>query len=395
VLKVNVTRKVNVSGRGWRFCKVARGGTGKIKQDTVLVGGQELACPADSLFYIDFVQRGKRTRRAAGATAAEATATAEHWQNELTQQRADARVGIVRPTARVRPTPASDADATGRSLRDAISSYLLEVEAHKKPKTFSAYRTALTYFLESTHKPLVESIERADLLLFKTFLRTKKHQSDRSVANKFENLMTFLKAQDVRIKLSKHDWPVYTQEEVSTYTDDELKKFFAACNETEKLWFRFFYETAMREQEVIHAEWSWIDFENNTATVRENKRFGFKPKAYKGRLIPLKSELLALLKTWKAKSNSTCGLIFPTSGCNPKMDFLDVCKRIAGQAGLTDFYLHKFRATRATHLLQNGMDITSVQKILGHNDLESTQRYLGAQRTELLQAQVEQMASRF
>jgi integrase len=151
----------------------------------------------------------------------------------------------------------------------------------------------------------------------------------------------------------------------------------------------------MREQEVMHASWTDIDFENKTATVRENKQFGFKPKAYKGRLIPLTSELIDLLKAWKDKSDSTCGLIFPTRGCNPKMDFLDVCKAIAKRAGLTDFYLHKFRATRATHLLQDGMDVKSVQRILGHTDLQSTMRYLGVQRGDVLQAQVEKMASRF
>jgi integrase/recombinase XerD len=151
----------------------------------------------------------------------------------------------------------------------------------------------------------------------------------------------------------------------------------------------------MREQEVMNAEWSWIDFENKMATVRENKRTNFKPKAYKGRLIPLTTELCDLLKDLKKKSDATCGLIFPTNGCQPKLDFLDVCKTIAKRAGLTDFYLHKFRATRATRLLQDKMDIKSVQKILGHSDLQSTMRYLGAQRTEVLQAQVEKMESIF
>ena len=51
------------------------------------------------------------------------------------------------------------------------------------------------------------------------------------------------------------------------------------------MWFEFFYRTAMREQEVMHVSWSDIDFERSTITVRENKRFGWKPKAYKGRYI--------------------------------------------------------------------------------------------------------------
>jgi site-specific recombinase XerD len=88
-------------------------------------------------------------------------------------------------------------------------------------------------------------------------------------------------------------------------------------------------------------------------------------------------------------------LVFPTTGCKPKQNFLDECKAIAKRAELNkkEFYLHKFRATRATRLLQGGMDIKSVQQMLGHNDLESTMRYLGAQRTDVLQAQIEQIDS--
>ena len=207
--------------------------------------------------------------------------------------------------------------------------------------------------------------------------------------------MSFLKQQKITGLIGKNDWPTFTEEEVETYTQDELDKFFAACTETENVWFEFFYRTAMREQEVMHVSWSDIDFERSAITIRENKRFGWKPKAYKGRYISIPASLVTLLKAWKEKSDTTCGLVFPTTGCKPKQNFLDECKAIAERAELNkeDFYLHKFRATRATRLLQGGMDIKSVQQMLGHNDLESTMRYLGAQRTDVLQAQIEQIDS--
>jgi integrase/recombinase XerD len=383
--KVGILKRVKLEG-GWQFCPIVRGGNGKIKPDAVMVKGRE-EIHLEGLYYVDFLLDGKR-KRISAESSADAVVMAEAKRQELVARKHAVNAGIELPEPETKG---------GRSLTDAVTSYLLEIAAHKKRKTHSAYRTALTYFLESCHKSTLESITRTDLLAFKTYLRDKKKQSDRSVANKFISVTTFLKQQKIVVTnlISKNDRPVFTEEEVSVFTDEDLKTFFAACDETQSLWFKFFYITAMREQEIIHAEWSWIDWDNKTITVRENRRFGFKPKAYKGRSIPLTSELVALLKAWKDKSDSTCGLIFPTSGCRPKFDFLDVCKAIAKRVGLTDFYLHKFRATRATHLLQDGMDITSVQRILGHSDLASTQRYLGAQRTEVLQAQVEQMASRF
>ena len=258
----------------------------------------------------------------------------------------------------------------GQSLRETVNGYLLEIQVHKKKKTHSAYSTALTYFLESCHKQTLEEITRTDLLAFKSYLRDKKKQSDRSVSNKFENVMSFLKQNKITGLIGKTDWPVFTEEEVSVYTQEELDQFFAACNDVETLWFKTFYFTACREQEIMHLSWSDIDFERSIVTVRENKEFGFKPKAYKGRFIPISSGLLTLLKAWKKQSDRTCGLVFPTAGCKPKQNFLDECKTIAERAELNknDFYLHKFRAT-GRHTWQGGMDVKSVQQILGHSDL--------------------------
>jgi integrase len=385
---VNVTKKVTVNGV-WKLAPAVMGGNHRLRPDVVLVNGVE-ETHTEGRYYIDYLKGDVRKRLAAGKTAAEATAFAEKVTRELKARAAAAEAGLefAEPVSVVRNT--DDVPKGKRSLEEMVAVYLLEVQSHKKPKTLSAYRTTLTYFLESCKRAAVEDVTRTDLLHFITHLR-KKGQSDRSVSNKFENLMSFLKWSKVRVELSKNDWPKYVEEEVSVYSQDELDRFFAACTETEYLWFQFFLKTAMREQEVMNADWSWLDFERSVITVRENGRTGFKPKAYKGRLIPVDSELLSLLKNWKAKQDSTCGLIFPTAGCKPKLDFLDECKAIAKRAGLTDFYLHKFRATRATQLLQAGIDIKSVQKILGHSDMESTMRYLGHQQTDVLQAQIERL----
>jgi integrase/recombinase XerD len=386
VALVNITKRVRIEGKGWRFCEVVFAANRKIRPNAVLIDGKEQVHP-EGRYYIDFLQDGQRKRLAAGATAAEATIAADQQTLTLTAHRAAADAGIT--------LPQSKPPAGSRLLKEAAETYLLEIQAHKKKKTHSAYRTALTYFLESCKKQTLEEIHRTDMLAFKTYLRDKKKQSDRSIANKFENVMSFLKQQKITGLIGKNDWPTFTEEEVETYTQDELDKFFAACTETENVWFEFFYRSAMREQEVMHVSWSDIDFERSAITVRENKRFGWKPKAYKGRSISIPASLVTLLKAWKEKSDATCGLVFPTTGCKPKQNFLDECKAIAMRAELNkeEFYLHKFRATRATRLLQGGMDIKSVQQMLGHNDLESTMRYLGAQRTDVLQAQIEQIDS--
>ena len=76
--------------------------------------------------------------------------------------------------------------------------------------------------------------------------------------------------------------------------------------------------------------------------------------------------------------------MFPTSGCRPKLNFLDDLKAVALRAKLAkdSFWLHKFRATFATRCLWAGVDLRTVQSWLGHSDIESTMRYLKPSRSQ-------------
>jgi len=88
---------------------------------------------------------------------------------------------------------------------------------------------------------------RKDVLKFSAFLREVKKQSPRSVYNKFENVVTFLKAQGIRGLMGKNDWPRFVEEEPEVYEREELETLFAVCDEEERLWYEFFLMTGMRE----------------------------------------------------------------------------------------------------------------------------------------------------
>jgi integrase/recombinase XerD len=186
----------------------------------------------------------------------------------------------------------------------------------------------------------LHEIERHDLLKFAGFLRDEKELSPRSVYNKFEVVMTFLKANGIRGLAGKNDWPRYTEEEPEMYEQEELYKLFKACNEEERLWYEFFLMTGMREQEVMYTYWSDVNFAASTVRVSHKPDRNWTPKAYKEREIPIPARLVKSLKACKAKADKTCGLVFPTSGCNPKLDFLDRLKACAERAKLNkdDFW---------------------------------------------------------
>ena len=193
--------------------------------------------------------------------------------------------------------------------------------------------------------------------------------------------------------MKKNDWPRYTEEEPEMYEEAELDKLFKACDAEEQLWFEFFLMTGMREQEVMYTYWSDVNFAASTVRVSHKPDRNWTPKAYKEREIPIPTRLAKKLKAWKAKADKTCNLVFPTAGCNPKLNFLDCLKACAERAKLDngDFWLHKFRATFATRCLWAGVDLRTVQQWLGHSDMESTMRYLKPSRSQQVRAKVNQI----
>ena len=363
---VNLTKRVMVNG-GLRYCPVVEAANGRIRPDVVMVDGKEERHPEGS-YYIDYREGEKRVRISVGKNAADAQTARLAKQAEL---------NAVKAGLEILDAPVMIGGQAKHSLAAAIASYLEDVKLSKKPKTYSAYSTALNYFAESCRKQFVEDIDRKDMLRFSAFLRDEKGQSPRSVYNKFESMMAFLKLQGVRGLVGKTDWPRFTEESPEVYEREEISKFLDACEPNERLWFEFFLMTGMREQEVMYTYWSDINFAKCTVKVSHKPDRDWTPKAYKEREIPVPESLIASLKRLKT-GHGNCNLVFATSGCKPKKDFLDCCKTIAKRAKLNPetFWLHKFRATFATWTLWKQVDLRTVQSYLGHRDIQSTMRYL-------------------
>ena len=386
--EVNLTKRIwDVHARnkqggkepGYRYCPVALSGNGRVKPNVVIVNGQEEVHP-EGAYYLEWRDGAKRHRLSVGKNAADASARRLAKEAELNAINHGVPV-------------ASEKKNGQRPLATAIAEYLEEIKLTRKPRSYLAYSLGLRYFAESCTKPFVESVERRDLLEFAAYLRDEKELAPRSVYNKFEVAMSFLKSQGVRGLVSKNDWPRYTQEEPEIYEQEDLDTLFKACEPEERLWFEFFLMTGMRDQEVMYAYWSDVNLSHATVRVTHKPDRGWTPKAYREREIPIPQKLVAALRDWRSKSDKKCNFIFPTAGCQPRETFLDRLKVVARRACLNpgDFWLHKFRATFATRCLWAGVDLRTVQLWLGHSDIESTMRYLKPSRSQETRAKVNEI----
>ena len=119
------------------------------------------------------------------------------------------------------------------------------------------------------------------------------------------------------------------------------------------------------------------------------KDFRFRTKTRKPREIPIEPALLPKSKAWQSQSPHT-RFVFGTSADLPNGHFLDAVKRTARRAGLNcgkcpacvakneceHWDVKTFRSTFATWALRSGMDIQTVQHILGHTKIEMTAKSL-------------------
>ncbi len=376
--EVNLTKRVETP-QGWRYCRVVLSANGRVKPDIVVVNGNEERHP-EGAYYLEWYEGRKRVRLSVGKDAQDAASR---------RQRKEAELNAVNNGVSVVPESGNNGHSV--VLAEAIRDFLEEKGLQRKKKTHSDYETTLRYFQQSCTKQYLNDITRKDLLAFSAYCRDEMELSPRTVFNKFARVVAFLKANKIKVH-ETGDAPKFVQEEPEIYEKEELKKFFAACDSEEHLWFEFFLMTGMREQEVMFTCWKDIKFADYIVRISHKPDYEWTPKAYKEREIPVPAKLMRSLKKLRAKSNG-CQLVFPTAGCRPKLDFLDCCKAIAKRAKLNkeDFWLHKFRATFATWSLWAGVDLRTVQQWLGHSDMESTMRYLKPSRSQQVRKKVNEI----
>ncbi len=173
------------------------------------------------------------------------------------------------------------------------------------------------------------------------------------------------------------------------YSPEEIKLFFQQqMNSAYRKAFLGLLFTGARFGELANLTWDDIDFKNRLIHIRSSENF--KTKSFNSeRNIPMHNLLYELLLEEHKKPNA-----FEFPFCSPsgkklrERNLLTVCKKVAKAAGInTNAYLHKFRHTFASMLVQNGVPIHSVKELLGHWSVVQTEIY-AHHKAELLHQEV-------
>ncbi len=265
---------------------------------------------------------------------------------------------------------------------DQFENYLF-LEKKYSQNTITSYKKDLENFLSYTKKN-IKKIKKEDI---KNYIQTiSKNKSSKSVSRNISSIKSFYKFLQIDSYITKNEAidiakpkiqkslpKVLTEEEINKLLNFPLNDAYSYRN---KAMLELMYSSGLRVSELINLKVNDIDHEMNLVRI-----FG---KGSKERVIPLGTYAEKALKTYineyrtaLIKNKSTNYLFLSSRGDKmTRQAFFKILKKIAKEQNIkTNFSPHTLRHSFATHLLKHGADLRSIQELLGHSDISSTQIY--------------------
>lgn len=136
--------------------------------------------------------------------------------------------------------------------------------------------------------------------------------------------------------------------------------------------------TGSRKREVLDAKWSEFDFENRIWRIS-------KTKLGKARHVPMSDGVISILQS--VPRIEDCEYVFANPDTKqPYVSIFCSWNTARTKAGLKDVRMHDLRHSFASFLVNSGRSIYEVQKLLGHTQIKTTQRYAHLSQDTLLEA---------
>jgi tyrosine recombinase XerC len=259
----------------------------------------------------------------------------------------------------------------------------LEIEKNYSKHTILNYTLDLKGFKQFLGEQTIENI---DYLILRKYLAAlkEKNMRSRTIARRLSALRSFFKflTRDGFIKtnpmltllspkLDKHLPQFLTEEEVVKLINAVIPK-----SVTDDLSFRnraileTFYSTGIRISELVGLNIEDIDFISCVVKVRG--------KGKKERLAPIGDYAIRAIRVYLEKRKKEHEVLFLNKFGRRITDrgVRDIVKKYLHLAGIRGgISAHTLRHSFATHLLNRGADLRSVQELLGHANLSTTQIY--------------------
>ncbi len=280
----------------------------------------------------------------------------------------------------------------------------LQIEKGLSPNSIYSYTYDLkkfSDFLSRDNKDILSATQE-DIVKFLKFEKNKKHNSSRTLARSLAAIRQFYNfisdtVGNIENPTNKIETPSVKKTLPDFLTTAEVTDLFNSISENDifelrdKAIFELLYSCGLRISEAVELKLNDVDFDNRFISVMG--------KGDRERIVPIGGEAVRLMKLY-------CGSSRPQIIGGRSSEFLFISKKalklnrksvwrlLKGYVERTkigkNITPHTLRHSFATHMLENGADLRSVQELLGHVDISTTQIY-----THLAQKQLKEIHKKF
>lgn len=275
-------------------------------------------------------------------------------------------------------------------LEESITDFLnyCLIDKGLSDNTYLSYKNDLNMYKAFLHQKNIsnpEKISSADVIEFIEYLQKKDHDEITTVARKLttiKNYHAYLEKEKIapinvtlgikRPKLKKTIAKTLSMDDINTLLDINLLTPFDYRN---KAMLELVYGTGLRVSELVNLTLNNIDFTNCIIRIVG--------KGNKERIIPLGEYSMYYLNLYMEKrplleKNNLCEKLFLNNHGKgiTRQGFFKILKNLLEEKHLNvEASPHTLRHSFATHLLEGGADLKSIQEILGHSDISTTRMY--------------------
>ena len=262
----------------------------------------------------------------------------------------------------------------------------ISVEKRYSQNTLVSYKKDLEdllLFISETEG--TEDLKKVDKKIIRNFIvsLSEKKIQKRSINRKLSSLRSFylylLKIGEIQVSpLETIPSLKFYAEKQIPISEEEMENLgeileSESGNSLEKLIIETLYQTGMRKSELCNILLEQVDFSKSEISI--------KGKGNKQRVVPISENLLKQMREYMAirKPNEDSGIYFFVRENGKKLSEKFVYSVVNRYLSLITLKKkkspHILRHSFATHVLNNGAEISKVKKILGHSSLASTQVY--------------------
>lgn len=274
----------------------------------------------------------------------------------------------------------------GKNKTDCIEEFICYLQIDKKysQNTIASYQEELTLFEKYIKKDFL-LISKKDIVNYMCYLKDKGNQ-EKTIAHFVTVLRSFYRFLEIEEYIKenptefismpkiKKTLPNYlSKEEVNCLLDIELKDHYSYRN---KAMLELMYATGLRTSELLQLKIHDINIDY--ATIR------IMGKGRKERIVPIADYALHYFKLYLdfyrniflKRKQSDYVFLNNRGERMTRQAFFKIVKKLALEKHIhTDISPHILRHSFATHMIENGADIRSVQELLGHASVSTTQVY--------------------